>query len=108
MAAQRPRVKVPKSAKAGEVFEIKTLVKHSMESGLRKGKDGKKIPRNIINKFECAFNGTPVFTMHLEPAVSANPYIAFYQKASASGEYTFAWTDDKGDTVTANAKITVG
>src|SRR3546814_6188601 len=47
--------------RAGEVITIKTLINHSMESGQRKDKEGKVIPRQIINKFTCAFNGMPVF-----------------------------------------------
>jgi len=30
------------------------------------------------------------------PAVAANPYFAFYVKASESGTFDFTWTDDKG------------
>ena len=37
----KPRVKVPRSAKAGEVVTIKALISHTMESGQRKGSDGK-------------------------------------------------------------------
>jgi sulfur-oxidizing protein SoxZ len=61
--ASKPRVKVPKSAKAGEVITIKTLISHEMESGQRKDKDGNPIPRQIINKFTCEFNGQPVFDL---------------------------------------------
>ena len=57
MAKAKPRVKVPKSAKAGDVITIKTLISHKMESGQRKDKAGKVIPRKIINKFTCEFNG---------------------------------------------------
>ena len=60
--AEKPRLKLPKEAKKGEVIEIKTLMPHIMESGQRKDKDGKTIPRKIINKFACEFNGKPVFT----------------------------------------------
>ena len=33
MAAPKPRVKVPKTASAGEIIAIKTLISHNMESG---------------------------------------------------------------------------
>ena len=36
--ATKARVKVPKSVKKGEVFQVKTLVSHKMESGQRKDK----------------------------------------------------------------------
>ena len=37
----KPRIKLPESAKVGEVIEIKTLISHVMETGQRKGADGK-------------------------------------------------------------------
>ncbi|SVD91126.1 uncharacterized protein METZ01_LOCUS443980, partial [marine metagenome] len=55
--ARKPRVKVPSSAKKGDVIQIKTLAPHKMETGQRKNKKGKKIPRFIINKLEVTFNG---------------------------------------------------
>ena len=33
--AEKPRIKLPSSAKKGEVIEIKTLIAHPMETGLR-------------------------------------------------------------------------
>ena len=60
--AEKPRLKLPKEAKKGDLIEIKTLMPHIMESGQRKDKDGKVIPRKIINKFTCEFNGKPVFS----------------------------------------------
>ncbi|MCK5921218.1 MAG: thiosulfate oxidation carrier complex protein SoxZ, partial [Methylococcales bacterium] len=47
------RVKSPTEAKRGSVVEIMTLISHPMDTGLRKDKEGKVIPRNIINKFLC-------------------------------------------------------
>jgi len=96
MAKSKPRVKVPKSAAAGDVITIKTLISHKMESGQRKGKDGKIIPRSIINKFECTFNGQPVFSCDIDPAVSANPYFEFTAKVMEAGSFQFKWTDDDG------------
>ena len=56
----KPRVKVPKSAAAGEVVTLKTLISHKMESGQRKDGSGNLIPRSIINRFTCEFNGQMV------------------------------------------------
>lgn len=92
----KPRVKVPKSAKAGETVSIKTLISHPMESGQRKDKDGKIIPRSIINRFTCDFNGVNVIDMTLDPAISTNPYIEFDAKVDAAGEFKFTWYDDDG------------
>jgi sulfur-oxidizing protein SoxZ len=105
--AEKPRLKLPKEAKKGEVIEIKTLLPHIMESGQRKDKDGKIIPRKIINKFACEFNGKPVFTANLEPAIAANPYMQFHAKVDESGKFKFTWTDDDGTVTTAEETITV-
>ena len=105
--AEKPRLKVPKEAKKGEIIELKTLIAHVMETGLRKDASGTIIPRKIINKFTCEFNGKPVFSANIEPAVAANPYIQFYAKVDESGTFKFSWTDDDGTVTTAEEKITV-
>ncbi len=105
--AKPPRLKVPATAKRGEVVEIKTLILHPMESGRRKDHSGKTIPRKIINKFTCTFNGRPVFTANMEPAIAANPYFQFFAKVEESGTFKFSWTDDDGTVTTAERKIAV-
>ncbi len=107
MAQAKPRVKVPKSAAAGEVVTIKTLISHEMESGQRKDKDGKVIPRKIINKFTCEFNGAKVFECDLDPAISANPYFEFTAKVNESGSFKFTWVDDDGTVITDEQAIEV-
>jgi len=106
-SAPKPRVKVPKTASAGEVIVIKTLISHEMESGQRKDKDGNPIPRKIINKFSCVFNGQPVFSCDLDPAVSANPYFEFSARVPESGTFTFTWVDDDGSVYTDEQSIKV-
>ncbi|GGE79443.1 thiosulfate oxidation carrier complex protein SoxZ [Stappia taiwanensis] len=107
MAKSKPRVKVPKSADKDEVITIKTLISHKMESGQRKDKEGNPIPRQIINKFTCEFNGKPVFSCDLEPAISANPYLEFSARVPESGVFTFTWVDDDGSVYSKESKIKV-
>jgi len=107
MATAKPRIKIPAKAAKGEVIQIKTLISHKMESGQRKDKEGKKIPRQIINKFVCTFKGKEVFSADWHGAISANPYMSFYTVATESGAYEFTWTDDDGSVYTKSAKITV-
>lgn len=105
--AEKPRLKVPKEAKKGEIIELKTLIAHVMETGLRKDASGAIIPRKIINKFTCEFNGKPVFSADIEPAVAANPYIQFNARVDESGTFKFTWVDDDGTVTTTEEKITV-
>ena len=107
MAKTKARVKVPKSVKKGEVFQVKSLISHKMETGQRKDKKGGKIPRMIINNLTCTYNGAEVFTSDWAPAISANPYMAFYVRAADSGSLEFKWTDDKGNVFKKSAKISV-
>ena len=47
-------INAPKTAKKGEVIEIKTLISHPMETGFRPGTNGRIIPRNIIEQFTAS------------------------------------------------------
>jgi len=107
MAKAKPRVKVPKKAAKGDIIEIKTLITHKMESGVRKDKKGNPIPRKILNKFTCTYNGEEIFSADWHPAISANPYMAFNAVATESGTLEFTWVDDDGSTYSKSAKITV-
>ncbi|MGB0684489.1 MAG: thiosulfate oxidation carrier complex protein SoxZ [Magnetovibrionaceae bacterium] len=105
MAKAKPRVRVPKKAAKGDVIEIKSLISHKMESGRRKGKDGKLVPRQIINRFEVQFNGQDIFSADWHPSVSANPYMAFPLKVEEEGTLSFKWIDDDGSVYTKESKI---
>ena len=103
----RVLINLPARAKRGEIIDIKTLIAHPMETGYRVGPTGAAIPRDIINRFVCTYNGHQVFRADLFPAIAANPFIAFFTVASESGEVAFSWTDDHGDTQTEVRQITV-
>jgi len=103
----KPRVKIPDSAKVGEVIEVKTLISHVMETGQRRDPDGKPIPRNIINTFSAKYAGTEVFKAELAPGISANPYLAFYMRVPGPGEFEFTWVDDGGNRIVDKQKLKV-
>jgi sulfur-oxidizing protein SoxZ len=104
----KPRVKAPKQAAAGEVVTMKCLISHSMESGQRKDKDGNKIPRSIINRFTCEFNGNSVIDVVMEPAISTNPYFQFDATVPEAGEFKFTWYDDDGSVYEDSKKVAIG
>jgi sulfur-oxidizing protein SoxZ len=103
----QPRIRIPKLAKKGEVVLIRTLVSHVMESGQRRDASGKTIPRNIINRFSCTFNGRPVLACDIEPAIAANPYLEFSARVEESGTFRFTWAADDGSVISASETITV-
>lgn len=104
----KPRVKVPKSASAGETITIKTLISHQMESGQRKDKEGNIIPRSIINRFTAEFNGETVIDVTMEPAISTNPYFEFESVVPEAGDFTFTWYDDDGSVYTETKSVAIG
>ena len=101
----KPRVKVPKTASAGDTITIKTLISHKMESGQRKDKSGNPIPRSIINRFTCDFNGQNVLDVTMEPAISTNPYFQFQATVPEAGDFVFTWHDDDGSVYDAKKSV---
>jgi sulfur-oxidizing protein SoxZ len=105
--AARTLINVPKTAKRGEVIQIKTLISHTMETGFRHDIDGKPIPRDIITSFVCTYNGEEIFNATLYQAIAANPFITFHTVATESGTIAFRWSGDNGFSQQASAQITV-
>jgi sulfur-oxidizing protein SoxZ len=108
MVTPTPRVQVPATAAKGELLQIKTLISHKMETGLRRDSQGKVIPRQIINKFICRYNGEEVFSVDLHEAMAGNPYLEFYARATESGRLTFEWQEDGGGVYALESTLTVG
>ncbi len=102
-----PRINVPGSIARDEIFAVRSLITHPMETGLRKDGQGEIVPRKIINSFTCRYNGEIVFKTELYEAVAANPYIEFYVRARDSGTLEFAWEEDGGATYTLQSNLTV-
>lgn len=100
-------VNVPATARRGEVVEIRTLAGHAMENGFRRTQLGELIPRDIITRFSCSYNGVEIFRADLHPAIAANPLIGFTTVATESGTLEFRWSGDNNFSVTQTAAITV-
>ncbi len=109
----RALLTLPKTARAGEVIEVRALVQHAMETGYRRSAEGALLPRDLIRRFTCSFieGAAPetaaadtamppgarlVCAATLHAAIAANPYIAFHFRAEKSGTLIFIWTGDNG------------
>ena len=103
----RAVVTLPAQAKRGEIIEIKTLAAHTMETGFRRTQLGELIPRDIIRRFTCTYNGVEVYRVDVHPAVAVNPLIAFSTIATETGTLWFQWVGDNGYSVTETAPIRV-
>jgi sulfur-oxidizing protein SoxZ len=101
------RVQVPESVRRGEAFEVRVLVQHPMETGFRRDMNGRAIPLNVLDQLSCRYGGREVFRAKLGSGIAANPYIAFYVLAEASGPMLIEWSDDKGDKGSFTATVSV-
>jgi sulfur-oxidizing protein SoxZ len=107
MANPTPRVRIPGQARIGQVVEVKTLISHEMETGQRKDAAGETIPRKIIKSFTAKFNGKEIFRSDWHPAVSANPYLAFFVRVPEAGTFQFSWLDDDGSLYQSEHKVAI-
>jgi sulfur-oxidizing protein SoxZ len=91
----------------GGVTTVKALVKHPMETGLRKDKKtGKLIPAHFIQEVTCEHNGNAVMTALWGPAVSKNPYLSFkFKGANAGDTLKISWVDNKGEKDSAETQV---
>lgn len=102
-----PRLKVPASVRRGEVFTVKSILAHPMESGLRKDEHGLLIPRRIVRQVTVSLDGQELMRADWNPGISANPYWEFALKADHSGSLVMEWQDDDGSLYRAEAAVTV-
>lgn len=103
----RSIIHLPPSARAGDVVPVRVLVQHPMETGYRSSALGVPMPRDIIRRVECRFEGALVFAADLHPAIAANPALSFFLRATRSGTLTVDWRGDNGFAQTDRATLQV-
>jgi len=96
-----------RASMAGDTAEVKCLMNHPMETGLRKdAKTGAMVPAHHITNVTAAVNGKPVLDAQWGGGISKNPYLAFKVKGVKAGDkVVVSWTDNKGDKNSAEATI---
>ena len=108
MARSKRRLKVPSFARRGESFVVKTLAEHPMETGRRIHSDtGALVPRSLIERLECRYNGQLVFFSDWFTGVSPNQYLTFKIKAKGSGTIEVTWIEGDGTKTTESSDIVV-
>ncbi|MBZ0092169.1 MAG: thiosulfate oxidation carrier complex protein SoxZ [Burkholderiales bacterium] len=83
----------------GDVADIKVLMNHIMETGLRKDpKTGKLIPAHFIQQVLATLNGKTVLDSQWSQAISKNPFLGFKVKGAKVGDkVTVSWADNMGE-----------
>ena len=86
--------------------DVRVLMSHPMETGLRKDTAGKIIPALFINDVKVTSGGKTVLTAKWGQAISQNPYLQFrFKGAKAGDKVVVTWTDNTGDTRTDEVAI---
>lgn len=79
----------------GDITDIRVLMQHPMETGLRKDDKGQPLSAHFIQTFTVSHNGKPIVEGQLNTSVSKNPLFTFRALGIKSGDkLSVAWTDN--------------
>ena len=107
MANFNARITMPAEAKAGEIVEIRVLVRHPMDRGGQVDAEGRIVPRKILNRLTVTYAGDQVFRFDMHTGVAANPFVSLTTRAIATGDLVFEWREDGGAVFTRTARLVV-
>jgi len=105
-ALATPRIRVPRSARRGEPFEVRCLMAHPMETGHRQD-GGQPVPRNLLDRLVVRVDGAVALDATLRNGTAANPYHVFFLRLDRTAEIEFTWSDEAGRSVRAAARVTI-
>jgi len=89
------------------VANIRILMPHPMETGMRLNKSGQLVPAHYITDIMATLAERLVFSARLSIAVSSNPLIAFRVAGTRVGQsLRVVWKDTKGDS-RANESVVI-
>jgi thiosulfate oxidation carrier complex protein SoxZ len=77
--------------------DVRVLVAHPMENGLRKTSGGQPIPPHFLRTFVARLNDRVVFSAALGRSVATNPRLEFKLRSAAVGDrLVLSWEDSRG------------
>ncbi|AEG30993.1 thiosulfate oxidation carrier complex protein SoxZ [Thiomicrospira cyclica] len=83
----------------GGVAEVKSLIRHPMESGARMDQStGKPFPMKLITNVDVSVNGNRVVDAQWSANISTNPYMHVNVAANSGDEVTINLVDNTGET----------
>ena len=95
-----------RAAVQGDNVEVKVLMSHEMETGLRKDAAGALVPAHYITAVTATCNERTVLSAQWGTAVSKNPFLSFRFKGGAAGDKVrITWVDNEGATRTDEATV---
>lgn len=100
-AMQEPRVRVG----SGRPAEVRTLIDHPMETGLRLDAQGRPVAERIVREISASAGETLLLRAELFRSVAANPYLRFFTAVDPPVELRVTWVEDTGARVSATAQL---
>jgi len=86
--------------------DVRVLMTHPMETGLRKDPDGKLVPMHFIQNLTVKVNGKTVIDAEISQAVSRNPVFSFRLKGGAPGDkIEVSWLDNHGESAAIETAV---
>ena len=102
------RIRIRAQLKGGDC-EVKALMRHPMETGLRKDQLGETIPARFIETVTVTHNENIVLEAHWGAAVSANPFLGMqFEGGSVDDIVKVSWRDNQGETGEGETRIRQG
>jgi sulfur-oxidizing protein SoxZ len=91
----------------GDVADVKALMNHIMETGLRKdAKTGQLIPAHFINQVTATLNGKTVLDAQWGAAIAKNPFLGFKVKGAKVGDkIVINAVDNHGEKISGEATV---
>lgn len=88
------------------MVEVRALITHPMETGLRVDASGRVVPAHYVTEVIASIGARKVFHTQMSIAVSRDPLIAFRVRGVSAGQtLRVAWTDNRGITRTDEVAI---
>jgi len=98
-------MKIRAVAQADHV-EVKILMAHEEETGLRKGPDGAIVPAHFISNVSVRTADREVLRAQWGAAVAKNPFVQFAFRGAVRGtELTVTWVDNRGESRTDRVTV---
>ncbi len=91
----------------GDLADVKILIFHPMETGLRKdGVTGQIVPMHFIQTLTAMHNGRTVLEAQWSMAVSKNPFLHFRVRGAKPGDKIMVgWVDNRGGKASIEATL---
>lgn len=98
-------VKLKAKSIDGGLIEVKALMTHPMETGLRKDSSGEVVPAHYITEVVVTANDKEVMKTNWGGSVSKNPYLSFNYKGAVGDKLKLTWKDNKDGTDSAEIAV---